>query len=198
MFVKVCGLKEPVHVEQAVSVGADAIGFVLTPSPRFILPPDAKKLTDLVPDSVLTVGVFKNESTDQMIERATIAGVKAVQVHGSREAEELLTIHNAGFILIRAVPFTQIEEPLDFVDYYLVDAPRPGSGESWDYGQLLGKMPSKPWLLAGGLSPKNVATAIEQAEPFGVDVSSGIEIEAGKKSTELITDFIRTAKAVNG
>ncbi|GAA3021686.1 hypothetical protein GCM10020229_36130 [Kitasatospora albolonga] len=80
-------------------------------------------------------------------------------------------------------------------DLLLLDSPVPGSGEAWDWAELGAKPPGGTWLLAGGLTPGNVREAIAAARPWGVDVSSGVEVRRGVKDPALITEFVRAAKA---
>lgn len=198
MFVKICGLTERVHVFDAIEAGADAVGLVLTPSPRFISPEGARDLVAAVGERALTVGVFRDETVDDIERLAEASGVAAIQVHGDRSRAEIAKLAMIGRTLIRAVPFDDPTLEENFGEnMLLVDAPRPGSGEVWDYAAMAGLTLSDVggrWLLAGGLTPQNVAGAIAAAEPWGVDVSSGVETSPGVKSSELIREFVRAAK----
>lgn len=209
MFVKICGLREEEHVATCVEERADAIGFVLTPSPRFVSPERARQLVNLVDDTILTVGVFRDENVDEIERLAEASGVDAVQVHGQRTRAELAKLTRPDRKLIRAITFDDpsIEENWG-EDMLLVDAPHPGSGQAWDYATMAasltrrdgtyseesGEGPARRWLLAGGLTPANVASAIAAANPWGVDVSSGVESAPGIKSSQLIREFIAAAR----
>ncbi|AWB88383.1 phosphoribosylanthranilate isomerase [Salinibacterium hongtaonis] len=209
MFVKICGLREERHVETCLEERVDAIGFVLTPSPRFVAPERARHLVNLVDDAALTVGVFRDETVDEIERLAEAAGVGAVQVHGQRTRAELAKLTRPDRKLIRAVSFDDpsIEENWG-EDMLLVDAPHPGSGQAWDYASMAasltrrdgtysvetGEGPARRWILAGGLTPENVAAAIEAANPWGVDVSSGVEASPGVKSSQLIREFMAAAR----
>ena len=199
MFVKICGLSERVHVFDAIEAGADAVGFVLTPSPRFITPEAARDLVAATDERALTVGVFRDETVDDIERLAESAGVAAIQVHGNRSRAEISKLAMIGRTLIRAVPFDDPTLEENFGEnMLLVDAPRPGSGTAWDYAAMskltLSDVGGR-WLLAGGLTPDTVAGAIAAASPWGVDVSSGVETEPGVKSSELIQRFVAAAKA---
>lgn len=199
MFVKICGLSERVHVFDAIEAGADAVGFVLTPSPRFITPEAARDLVAATDERALTVGVFRDETVDDIERLAESAGVAAIQVHGNRSRAEISKLAMIGRTLIRAVPFDDPTLEENFGEnMLLVDAPRPGSGTAWDYAAMskltLSDVGGR-WLLAGGLTPDTVAEAIAVASPWGVDVSSGVETEPGVKSSELIQRFVAAAKA---
>lgn len=198
MFVKVCGLSTPESVQAAVESGADAVGFVLTKSPREVSPEQARGLLVQVPEGVTAVGVFRNESAADAVATAREAGLGWVQLHGSRPPEDVKAVHDAGMRLIRAV--TMDAAPEEFGDWgeelLLIDAAVPGSGEAWDYSSVrkLG-LGGRHWLLAGGLTPSNVGEAAHEAGAWGVDVSSGVESSRGVKDLDLVRDFVKAAKA---
>lgn len=194
MFVKVCGLRTANDVAAAVESGADAIGFVFTESPRRVGAALARALAEEIPDEVLTVGVFKDIAPSAAAELAAESGVRAVQLHGGYPREAFT--HFPGLRLIRATaltPDTDVAVGAYGEDMLLLDSPVAGSGERWDLADL--RPPSGDWLLAGGLTPDNVATAIAEARPWGVDVSSGVESSRGVKDPALIRAFVAAAKA---
>jgi phosphoribosylanthranilate isomerase len=198
MFVKVCGLSTPESVREAVDAGADAVGFVLTASPREVSPDQVRILLPLVPSSVKPVGVFRHESAADAVDTARVAGLEWVQLHGHRTADDVTTVHDAGMRVIRAV--TMGASPDEFADLgedvFLIDAAVPGSGESWDYASVREKgLDGREWLLAGGLEPGNVAFAAAAAGAWGVDVSSGVESSRGVKDLAKIRAFVQAAKA---
>lgn len=206
MFVKVCGLSTPESVRTAAGAGADAVGFVLTRSPREVTPELVRVLLADVPPGLPAVGVFRHEPAADAVAVAREAGLDWVQLHGDRSAADVRTVHDAGMKLIRAV--TMAARPEAFEDWgeelLLIDAAVPGSGEAWDYGSVRAKSGSGPlagslagrrWLLAGGLDPANVARAAAEAGAWGVDVSSGVESARGVKDLARIVDFVRAAKS---
>ncbi|AXJ08803.1 phosphoribosylanthranilate isomerase [Arthrobacter sp. PM3] len=206
MFVKVCGLSTPESVRTAARAGADAVGFVLTRSPRQVTPEQVRILLADVPAGLPAVGVFRHESAADAVAVAREAGLDWVQLHGDRSAADVRTVHDAGMKLIRAV--TMAASPEAFEDWgeelLLIDAAVPGSGEAWDYGSvraksvsgsLAGSLTGRKWLLAGGLDPANVARAAAEAGAWGVDVSSGVESARGVKDLAKIGDFVRAAKS---
>ncbi|MEU1351204.1 phosphoribosylanthranilate isomerase [Streptomyces sp. NPDC005795] len=198
MYIKVCGLSRPEDVAAAVEAGADAIGFVLTPSPRQVTPASVRALTALVPEGTATVAVFRGEPLDEVRRAAAEAGVDTVQLHGGEPPEAFAALRADGFRLIRATSPAAGGAPLETgaygEDLLIIDSPRPGSGERWDPAAL-GVSPTGPWLLAGGLSPDNVAGAVTGLRPWGVDVSSGVEHTRGVKDTGLIREFVAAARA---
>jgi phosphoribosylanthranilate isomerase len=199
MFVKVCGLSTAESVRAAVHAGADAVGFVLTRSPREVTPAQALDLLTHVPEGVRAVGVFRHEPVEQAIDLGNQAGLEWVQLHGERTPQDVKAAHDAGMKVIRAV--TMGAAPDAFTDWgeelLLIDAAVPGSGEAWDYASVLAKgLEDRMWLLAGGLDPLNVARAVKEAGAPGVDVSSGVESSRGVKDLSKVTAFVRAAKGL--
>ena len=198
MFVKVCGLSTPESVREAVEAGADAVGFVLTASPRVVSPSQVSTLLDDVPEGVIAVGVFRHEPVADAIAIARSAGLEWVQLHGDLTPEDVTTVHDAGMKLIRAVTMAATADA--FADWgeeiLLIDAAVPGSGQAWDYASMVDvtALQDRRWLLAGGLDPENVDQAVAAAGAWGVDVSSGVEVSRGVKDLEKIRAFVKAAK----
>jgi phosphoribosylanthranilate isomerase len=197
MFVKVCGLSTPESVLAAAEAGADAVGFVLTPSPREVTPAQVRELLAHVPAGIAAVGVFRHEAAGDAVALAREAGLDWIQLHGDRSPADVRTVHDAGLRLIRAV--TMSAAPEAFADWgeelLLIDAAVPGSGEAWAYSSVEAKgLAGRRWLLAGGLAPGNVVAATAQAGAWGVDVSSGVESSRGVKDLAKIRDFVAAAK----
>ncbi|GGL14927.1 N-(5'-phosphoribosyl)anthranilate isomerase [Planomonospora parontospora subsp. antibiotica] len=194
VYVKICGLREPGHVAAAVEAGADAIGFVLTRSPRRITPEQARELAAAVPAHVLTVAVFAGEAPEEVRAAALESGVRAVQLHGDHPHGDFTALKDLGLTLVRAgAAGADLRCGAFDEDLLIVDAPRPGSGEPWDWAAVRGR-PEGRWMLAGGLDPSNVARAIAEARPWGVDVSSGVETAPGVKDAGLIREFVAAAR----
>lgn len=194
--VKICGLKEKVHVLCAVNAGADFVGFMFAPSRRRISLEKATELSTYVPNHVKKVGIFVNPTEQEVKEAFNLAKLDYVQYHGN---ENPTFIEKLGYPSIKAFSIrTQedVEKAIKYnVDYYLFDAPGTdfagGSGKVFDWS-LLDELsiPREKVILAGGLNAGNVPQAIQQVRPFGVDVSSGVE-RNGAKSCELIREFIQ-------
>ena len=194
MFVKICGLKTVADVECAVAEGADAVGFVLAKSPRQISVSEVARLVPACP--VLTVGVFLGQTTDEIREVVAATGLGAVQLHGSAyTAKDFADLADLGVTLIRA---TATDEPIAVGSYgedmLILDSPRAGSGEQWAWSALRGQ--TGRWMLAGGLAPDNVAEAVAAVNPWGVDVSSGVELTRGTKDHGLIRAFMKATRAL--
>ena len=192
-FVKICGLRTAADVAAAAGAGADAVGFVFAASPRRIDVRTARELGELAGD-MLTVGVFKGMPAAEVRAFATAAGVRAVQLHGDYPKDAFTEVADPAWQLIRAVSHTAPDLRVGAYgdDLLLVDAPRAGSGEAWDYHSINGL--SGQWLLAGGLTPDTVADARKTAGAWGLDVSSGVESSRGVKDATLIARFVAAAK----
>ncbi|NIH79811.1 phosphoribosylanthranilate isomerase [Amycolatopsis viridis] len=195
MFVKICGLRTEADVECAVGAGADAVGFVLTPSPRQVTVAEAARLVAGVPPEVLGVGVFLGMPVADVRDIAVRTGLGAVQLHGrGYRAEDFAALTDLGLRLVRATSTSgsPVEVGAFGEDMLILDSPRAGSGEQWDWEALRGQ--TGQWLLAGGLRPGNVADAVRTVRPWGVDVSSGVESARGTKDHGLIREFLAAAR----
>lgn len=199
MFVKVCGLSTPESVREAVDAGADAVGFVLTASPRVVSPSQVASLLAGVPDGVTPIGVFRDEPVADAIAIARAAGLEWIQLHGDRSRADVATVHDAGMKLVRAITMGAGQDEFEDwgEDLLLIDAAVPGSGESWDYSSVasLPVLQGRNWLLAGGLEAANVGQAAAAAHAWGVDVSSGVEATRGVKDLAKVRAFVQAAKA---
>jgi len=199
MFVKVCGLSTPESVREAVDAGVDAVGFVLTASPRVVSPSQVASLLAGVPGNVSPIGVFRDEPVADAIAIARAAGLQWIQLHGTRSRADVATVHDAGMKLVRAITMGATKDELEDwgEDLLLIDAAVPGSGESWDYASVaaLPVLEGRNWLLAGGLEAANVGQASAAAHAWGVDVSSGVEASRGVKDPAKIRAFVHAAKA---
>ncbi|MGH9186560.1 MAG: phosphoribosylanthranilate isomerase [Acidimicrobiales bacterium] len=197
MFVKICGITSEEDALLAVAMGADAIGFVFAPSPRQISVSVARDIAKRLPPEILTVGVFQDEAPRRVVEVTAAASLRGAQLHGHETPDQ------AGWVRAR-VPFVIQAFPagdpaLDradewTVDAILVDSPSPGSGQMFDWSLAEGAPMTGRVILAGGLTPDNVAEAIRRVQPWGVDVSSGVEASPGHKDARLVRDFVRNAK----
>lgn len=196
MYVKLCGLRTEAAVAVAVDAGADAVGFVFTTSARQVDLDTAKRLVAAVPPNVLTVGVFAGVPAARAGELAVAAGVGAIQLHGDYPREAFDELAGLPVKLVRATALTADTDTKVGAygeDYLLLDSPVPGSGHRWEFDALATR-PDGPWLLAGGLDVANVAAAINRAQPWGVDVSSGIESSRGVKDHGLMREFVAAAR----
>lgn len=194
MLVKICGITTSEAAEAAAAAGADFIGFVFAASRRKITPKRAKMIARSLSSSVKTVGVFVNETVEQMVNIAEYVGLDYLQLHGD-EGEAVSKQLPRPVIKAFSVKDKSIKNIMNYpCDYYLIDSPGGGTGKSFDW-KLLDKfnLDASKLILAGGLNPENVQEAIRVVKPAGVDVSSGVETN-GAKDIKKIKQFIHAAK----
>jgi phosphoribosylanthranilate isomerase len=197
LFVKICGVTSEPDALLAVSLGASAVGFIFAPSPRQISVQRAGDIAKRLPDHVLTVGVFRNEAPQRVVEAMRVAGLGAAQLHGHESAEETQWVRARVPTVIKAFRAGEraIGRFADFgADYLLVDGDNPGSGEVFDWRLAEGVADHHRLILSGGLRPENVADAVAHLRPAGVDVDSGVEAAPGRKDPLLVRDFIVRAR----
>lgn len=199
MFIKVCGLKSAEMVKVAIEAGADAIGVVHAPgSPRHLEADEARPVVAAAGCACVdTVLVVATTPVEEAVALAEEIGVSVLQLHGNYIAEDF-AYATSHFPRVWRATSLQTNPDLHVgaqgEELILLDAPKAGGGETWDLSALVVSRPDGKWLLAGGLSPDNVAEAIAVANPWGVDVSSGVESARGVKNAELIRRFIARAR----
>lgn len=201
MFVKVCGITSEDDALLAVAMGADAIGFIFAPSPRQIAVARARDIAARLPTEVITVGVFRDETPERVVEQINAAGLRAAQLHGHESPEATRWVHDRVGMVIKAFPGGSplLERWDDYgADVLMIDSPRPGSGEIFDWSLADDAPKGARVLLAGGLTPDNVATAIEKVQPWGVDAATGLEADGGppgRKDPVKVRRFVASARA---
>ncbi|HVN70726.1 MAG TPA: phosphoribosylanthranilate isomerase [Desulfomonilia bacterium] len=186
MWVKICGITRHDDAVLAVRLGADALGFVFTKSPRKIMRNDVAAWIREV-KGVEKVAVFTDEGVEEILKTVESLGIDTIQLHAapSGEHERLSRLYR----IIYAVREYHEGMLPDFPCRILIDTST-GKGMKG-----LWKERKVPYILAGGLSPENVREAIELAKPAGVDVSSGVELSPGIKDPYKVEKFIREAKS---
>jgi phosphoribosylanthranilate isomerase len=199
MFVKICGITRLSDARHAVDCGADALGFVFWPkSPRYIAPERAAEIIATLPAHVTAVGVFVNESVDGIRDVVTRTGIQAVQLHGDETPDYASVL---GRPVWRAVGVSEAADamaawpPDTTLLLDVVDPARRGTGLTVDWQQAASMAHAHRIVLAGGLTPENVAEAIEVVRPCGVDVSSGVEDSPGVKNVDKVKRFLTGARS---
>jgi phosphoribosylanthranilate isomerase len=180
-----------------VAMGADAVGFVFAPSPRQLQPVQVYDIVRRLPPDVLTVGVFRDEAPQRVVDIVHQVGLRAAQLHGHESIADTDFVRSRVSTVIKAFPAgsAALERVADYpADAILIDSKAPGSGQVFDWA-LVDTLPvGLRFILAGGLSPDNVADAVERVRPWGVDVASGVERTPGRKDPIKIRDFIERAR----
>jgi phosphoribosylanthranilate isomerase len=201
IFVKICGIMTADAAAAAVDSKADAIGFVFAPgSPRELTAKTARSLAAELPSWIETVGVFRNQPIDVVLRTASHVGLTTVQLHGDEHDAEFDRLRAEGFDTIRALSIDDYRRltlagGVRSDERLLVDAVTPGSGATFEPSLLAGLVLTDFWILAGGLTPHNVAELVRRVHPGGVDVSSGVESSRGIKDPALIRAFIAAARS---
>lgn len=200
--VKICGITNAEDAQDAVALGADALGFIFADSPRRITETAARVIIKSLPPFISSVGLFVNESIERVKDVCEFCGIYTVQLHGEESPEYLYGL--AGYKIIKAFRVRD-RNVLDILKDYSVDA---FLLDSYTQGKMGGTGTSFPWeiakeakrfgqiIIAGGLTPENIADAIIVAHPYAVDVSSGVETRPGKKDKDLMKRFIAVVKGI--
>ena len=198
VFVKICGITSEEDALLAVAMGADAVGFVFAPSPRQMAPGRVRDIVPRLPPEILTVGVFRDATADQVVHTVQQCGLRAAQLHGRETPEQTRAVRRRVDIVIKGLPAGDpaLARWDDFgADALLLDAHTPGSGQVFDWSLAEGAPSHRKVILAGGLAPDNVADAIRRVQPWGVDVATGVESEPGRKDASKLRAFINAARA---
>lgn len=214
--VKICGLRTLTETMQVVEAGADLLGFNFYPaSPRYLSPEDCAVICaelDRRGVTAVRVGVFVNEHESFIRKALDEYGLHLAQLSGDEPAELLTRLGGRAFKALRLASRAELEQalrgipPRPVAPAYLLDASLPGqyggTGQraDWRLAADLVMHPDGrrrfPLLLAGGLTPENVAQAVRQVRPWGVDVASGVESSPGKKDPQRVAAFVQAAHGV--
>ena len=195
--IKICGIKHLDDALKAIEFGADAIGLIFVEkSPRYVSLTDARVIAESLPPFVTSVGLFMNASEETVREALKVVPLNLLQFHGE-ESPEFCDQFGVPYVKVlrmrenvNVIAFTQ-EYPNAagiLLDTYSKEGG--GSGQSFDWS-LIPEDVSVPLILAGGLTPENVASAVEAVKPYAVDVSSGVESEPAVKDHKKIEQFIK-------
>ena len=201
--VKICGITRAEDALVAAEAGADAVGFNFWPSSkRFIAPEDAKAIVDALPPFVTPVGVFVNSTEEEILEALSKSGCTAIQLHGDE---------SPGFVRVFSRPVIKafwiatdadIAHIADYTDCAclldtLTRGSYGGSGKTGDWDLAAKVAQAHRVILAGGLTPDNVAEAVQIVRPYGVDVAGGVEKSPGIKDHRKIRAFITNARVAD-
>jgi phosphoribosylanthranilate isomerase len=197
--VKICGITRLDDALAAVRLGADALGFNFWPrSKRHVSPAEVRAIVRRLPPLVTAVGVFVDPTRDEVLRAVDASGVGVVQLHGDEPPELCLSLPLPVVKAIRVADAHSLAALASYeVQGFLLDAPSPGyggSGATFDWSLAAEVARELPIVLAGGLTPENVAEAVTTVRPFAVDVASGVESAPGVKDAERMRRFVERAK----
>ncbi len=190
LIVKICGLSERRHVDDAVKAGAGALGFVFADSARNVTPQTARSICDSVPHDVKRVAVMRHPANEDWLAVLETFAPDVLQT----DAEDFDDL-DVPATVERWPVFREGTSNPDSAGTYLYEGSKSGHGETVNWCNAARLARSGQMILAGGLAPDNVCEAIQTVRPFGVDVSSGVESAPGQKDSLLIIEFIRAAHA---
>ncbi len=217
IWIKICATTNLDDALASIAAGANALGFILTASPRQITPDEAAQIIAALPSSIEKIGVVVNESPETLKQLAETIGLTGLQLHGDEPADQLPEFRRALGLrkIIKTVEAGELLADSSKLDAYLAarhsydgilldsgsPAARGGTGQTFDWNAALPiveriKSLDIPVIIAGGLSPANVADAIRLFDPCGVDVVSGVELSTGKKDPAKIRAFIAASGSV--
>jgi len=208
--VKICGLRDSVGLNAAVAAGAGYVGLVFVPkSPRFVTHDQAAALALATPMGVAKVGLVVNPNDDELSDLLARVPLDIIQLHGTETPQRVAEVRaKFGLPVMKAIGVAdagdlgQIPAFEAVADQILLDAKPPrgadlpgGNGHTFDWGLIAGKLWTKPWMLAGGLTIENVGTAMARTGARQIDLSSGVESAPGVKDPALIAQFVAAARA---
>ncbi len=202
--VKICGLTRKDEAVACADLGASAIGFVFyTQSPRAVTLEQAGDIAAALPARICRVGVFVDESYEEIVQTAQSIGLRTIQLHGAEPPELVEKLKSQGLRVVKTLfssrkPF--YKEACSYgANAYLIESglgPLPGgNARSWDYSKLEGFAWEHPLVLAGGLSLHNIVAAIQQCQPDAVDISSGIELSPGRKDLNRVKSIVSAVRS---
>lgn len=202
--IKICGIKNRDDFQHAESLSVEYVGFVFAPSKRQVTAEQVAAFTAGNTRQSKLVGVFVDESPEEMIRIARVACLDVLQLHGAETPATCQALRQQGFTVWKAWGVCQDERDATLADYrgavdaVLLDNARGGTGEkfSWDAIETIhSHVPDIPLFIAGGLHPENVGDLLRQHQAFGVDVSSGVETNGAKDPTK-ITAFVTRVREI--
>ena len=198
--IKICGITNIEDAHAAVDLGADALGFIFVPdTPRYVEPQTAEQIISDLPPFITTVGVFADASIETVSETIQFCGLRAAQLHGSETPDYCNIVRKRCRVPIVKAFRVKDRHSLSRISEYKVSAylldtyvkgKKGGTGETFNWDMAKEAKEYGRIIMAGGLTPQNVAQAIRHVEPYAVDVGSGVEASPGRKNHAKIKAFI--------
>lgn len=209
MRLKICGVTNIEQAKAITDLGVDTIGFIcVKESPRYIFPSAITKIIQELPPEISTIGVFVNETIENISKIVNETGLTGVQLHGEETPQFCSSLREIfpEIEIIKAIRFKNIEAKneaqiyLPVVDTLLIDTYEKdvygGTGKTFSWSQMSDFRPSRPWLLAGGVGAGNVIEAFETLTCDGIDISSSVEISPGQKDLAKIKELLEILESI--
>ncbi|KJS80558.1 MAG: hypothetical protein JM58_18555 [Peptococcaceae bacterium BICA1-8] len=212
MWIKICGLTNLKDARLAVSLGADAIGFIFTASKRKVSPEKVREIIAALPPEGEKIGVFVDEEKEKVRKIAEFCGLTGLQFHGSESPEYCRNFINDKYQIIKAfrvdekrgwdevIPHVRKKTVNRILLDTFVSGLYGGTGKAFSWNlvpEARKNWGEIPFIMAGGLNPDNVVQAIREGKPWGIDVGSGVEKEPGKKDGEKLKVLISRVRAID-
>ena len=201
-LVKICGITNAGDARVAADAGADAVGLIFAESPRRVSIEEARRISTVLPENIIRVGVFVDEKPAEVLTISREVGLDLAQLHGDETPEAVTAVWEGGVKVMKAIRVSdasslqaldRYEADLILLDSYSKKA-RGGTGERFDWGLANSLTGRDNIVVSGGLGPENVHEAVEFFEPYGVDASSALEDEPGRKNGERVRRFVLAAR----
>jgi len=201
-FIKICGITNAGDARVAADAGADAVGLIFAESPRRVDVEEARRISKALPENIIRVGVFVDEEPKEVLRISHEVGLDLAQLHGDETPETVTDLRESGVKVMKALRVRDAAslEAWDGyeVDLFLLDAhserARGGTGERFDWAVAKSVRGRDNIVVSGGLGPENVRKAVEFFVPYGVDASSSLEDEPGRKNGERVRRFVLAAR----
>ena len=211
MRIKICGITQPEQGLQIARLGATALGFICVgTSPRYITTEKIREITSILPDKLDAIAVVANTTRENIVEIVNHGRLTGVQLHGSESPDFCCQLRKLlpdkieiikAFRIKTAKSLEDLDCYNDVVDTFLLDAYHPqmlgGTGKTLNWQDLQEFKPAKPWMLAGGLTPDNILSALDRLQPDGIDLSSGVERSPGDKDLDKVALLFERLAAIN-
>ena len=207
MRIKICGICQPDQGVAIAELGIKTLGFICVPSsPRYVTAEKVRQILEKLPPGIQTIGVFADASLETIEQVVLETGFTGIQLHGNESPEFCREIKQAlpNREIIKALRIQSAESLQKAIAFYsvvdtlLLDAYHPqqlgGTGQTLPWESLKKFKPPCPWLLAGGLNPENILTALGYLQPDGIDLSSGVERSPGDKDLNKVSQLLKTLK----
>lgn len=203
--IKICGLTSPAQAVACAAAGADAIGFIFhPPSPRHLTIPKASEIASALPDHIARVGVFTTQDIGEIRETVEKVGLTVAQLHADASAEIIVNLlaEQLRVVVVLKNPEALIHDARKVPDEagLLVECGKGilpgGNGAVWNWQQARPIADIRPFIVAGGVTPQNVAEALRASHASAVDVSSGVEVMPGEKSLSRVHALIEAVRAI--